>query len=64
MDQHTHPTTSPETVAVPEVAFAPDPHTVYEHPSTMTIRIYDVCPEHGAHTDPELQQQDYAEHGI
>jgi hypothetical protein len=29
----------------------------------MTIRVYDWCPEHGAHLDPDLPQG-YVENGI
>lgn len=64
MDQRTPAQDAGKKVTVPEVGFAPDPRTVYERPSAMTLRVYDVCPEHGAHTDPELQAFGYAQHGI
>lgn len=64
MTQHAPAQNAEKKVNVPEVGFAPDPRTVYERPSAMTLRIYDVCAEHGAHTDPELQRQGYAENGI
>jgi hypothetical protein len=64
MDQQPPAQDADKKVTVPEVGFAPKPRTVYEHPSAMTIRVYDFCPEHGVHTDPELQAFGYAEGGI
>lgn len=64
MDQHAPAQDAGTKVTVPEVGFAPKPRTVYEHPSAMTLRVYDVCPDGTRHTDPELQAFGYAEHGI
>lgn len=62
MDQQTSAQTPTEKIEVAEVVYAPMPATVYTQPSAMTLRIYDWCPEHGAHTDPELRAS--TEHGI
>lgn len=37
--------------------------TVDQRTHRMTVRVYDWCPEYGAHTDPELRSA-YAERGI
>lgn len=39
------------------VATRPQDTTLPPIPHQLRIRVYDVCPEHGAHTDPELQAQ-------
>lgn len=63
MDQQIHAQTRGETVNVPRVVYTPDPCPLDTQPAPMWIRVYDVCAE-GAHTDPELQRQGYAEGGI
>lgn len=50
-------------VTAPEIVAAPPPLTIYTRPSRMTLKVYDWCPEHGAHTDPELHGA-YADQGI
>lgn len=64
MDQHTTTQTDTEKVSVPKVEFNPLPRSVHERPHGMWIRVYDVCTDHGAHTDPDLQHWGYAEGGI
>lgn len=64
MDQQDTARERDEKVKVAEIVYAPMPRTLYECPSAMTILVYDVCPEHGAHTDPDLQKWGYVENGI
>jgi hypothetical protein len=40
----------PATGGDPEISFLPPPPITHE----LHIRVYDYCPEHGFHTDPEL----------
>jgi hypothetical protein len=37
----------------PEISYLPPPPGA----SVLRIRVYDVCAEHGAHTDPEIEQR-------
>lgn len=63
MDQQIPTQARGERAQAVEIVHAPVPMTPRTPPSTMTLRIYDWCPEHGAHTDPELHGA-YAEWGI
>lgn len=64
MDQQI-PTQRTETPEAPVITFSHTTHpaTVDERTHTMTIRVYDWCPEYGAHLDPDLPGID-ADHGI
>ena len=64
MDQQAPAQTHAKKVKIAEIVEAPPPFTGDIRPSVMTLRIYDVCAEHGAHTDPDLQQSGYVERGI
>lgn len=64
MNQQTPAQDAGEKVNVPEVEYAPLPRSLYERPSAMWIRVYDVCPDGRRHTDPGLQASGYADSGI
>jgi hypothetical protein len=58
-------TATTETTEPPVITYShtSSPATADERTRTMTIRVYDWCPEHGAHLDPDLPQG-YVENGI
>lgn len=44
---------SPASGGDPEVSFLPPPPSG----SFLRMRVYDYCPEYGAHTDHEIEQR-------